>query len=168
MGGNDRLFGGAGDDVIFGGSGDDYLDGGTGADKLLGGSGNDIIRYDASDLLVDGGSGTDFLVGDNAMDALLTPAEGKPEVTNIEVFLDTKMDLTSMDDLADRLGIALNEHNQITGLTEDNGWSMVTAPGHDVPDGYVELAHYSNPGSHDAADATILVQKAVMENGGHM
>ncbi|WP_303236698.1 DUF5801 repeats-in-toxin domain-containing protein, partial [uncultured Bilophila sp.] len=168
MGGNDRLFGGAGDDVIFGGSGDDYLDGGTGADKLLGGSGNDIIRYDASDLLVDGGSGTDFLVGDNAMDALLTPAEGKPEVTNIEVFLDTKMDLTSMDDLADRLGIALNEHNQITGLTEDNGWSMVTAPGHDVPDGYVELAHYSDPGSHDAADATILVQKAVMENGGHM
>ena len=165
MGGNDRLYGGAGDDVLFGGSGDDYLDGGDGADKLLGGSGNDIIKYDTDDVLVDGGEGTDFLVGENAMDALLGTS-GTPEVTNVEVFLNTEMDLTSMDDLADKLNITLNENDQLTGLTEDNGWSMVTVSDRGVPKEYVELTHYSDS-NHEAADATILVQKAVLENGGN-
>ena len=161
MGGNDRLYGGAGDDVLFGGSGDDYLDGGDGADKLLGGSGNDIIKYDTDDVLVDGGEGTDFLVGENAMDALLGTS-GTPEVTNVEVFLNTEMDLTSMDDLADKLNITLNENGKVTGLTENNGWSLVdSSTNHVIPEDYVEYVH------HDDADATILVLKAVLENGGN-
>lgn len=48
IGGNDRIFGGAGRDRLAGQSGNDGLTGGSGADSLDGGSGNDLAAYDTS------------------------------------------------------------------------------------------------------------------------
>ena len=156
MSGNDQLFGGSGDDYLFGGGGDDYLDGGSGEDKLYGGSGSDILVYDSNDYLVDGGEGIDFLVGKGATDPILK--SNGPEVENIDVFIDTGMDLQSMEDLKEQLGIAV-EDGKVTGLDADSGWNRsatVTAP-----DGY---AAYEHSGSSGSVDATILVATKVMES----
>ena len=160
MGGDDRLYGGDGNDILFGGSGDDFLDGGAGADKIFGGSGNDVIVYDSSDYLVDGGEGIDFLVGEGVKEIFDSTAD-KPQVTGIEVYLDTHMDLRGMDDLSAKLGISVNDDNKISGLDAANGWvqgdDMVSPEGAD----YATYTH-SSGGDHDA---TIIVAKAAIENG---
>ena len=160
MGGDDQLFGGSGDDILFGMGGDDYLDGGAGKDKLYGGSGSDILVYDSNDYLVDGGDGIDFLVGKGATDPFLGSEGGNvPHVENIEVIIDTEMDLQSMRDLGDKLGIAV-EDGRVTGLDADSGWSRsdtVTAP-----DGYTA---YEHSGGGATPDATILVATTLIENG---
>ncbi|EGW52476.1 hypothetical protein HMPREF1022_00603 [Desulfovibrio sp. 6_1_46AFAA] len=157
MGGNDQLFGGSGDDYLFGGGGDDYLDGGSGEDKLYGGSGSDILVYDSNDYLVDGGEGIDFLVGNGATAPILHN-NGQQYVENIEVFIDTGMDLQSMEDLKDQLGIAV-EDGKVTGLDADSGWNRSTTV--TAPDGY---AAYEHSGSGGSVDATILVATKVMES----
>ena len=149
--GSDRLFGGEGDDVIFGGSGDDYLDGGAGSDKLYGGSGNDIIKYDASDFLVDGGEDIDFLVGDGA-----TAAVDSGTVSNVEVFVDTNLPLTSMDDLAQTLGITLSEGGKVAFA---DSWTQ----GSETTVNNIEYVTYTHDGA-DGADATVMVQKAILEH----
>ena len=160
MGGDDRLYGGDGNDILFGGSGDDFLDGGAGADKIFGGSGNDVIVYDSSDYLVDGGEGIDFLVGEGVKEIFDSTAD-KPQVTGIEVYLDTHMDLRGMDELSAKLGISVNDDNKISGLDAANGWvqgdDMVSPEGAD----YATYTH-SSGGDHDA---TIIVAKAAIENG---
>ena len=158
--GNDMLFGGSGDDYLDGGSGDDYLDGGAGKDSLFGGSGNDIIVYDKTDILVDGGAGIDFLVGDGAKDALDTnPMSTHPKVDNIEVLLDTKMDLRSLNELSEKLHITISSKGDaIEGLTTENGWSN----GHDLGNGYSEYTHTSTPSG--AEDATILVKTELLKH----
>ncbi len=140
MGGNDHLYGGAGNDMLFGGSGDDYLDGGAGNDSLFGGSGNDIIVYDQNDILVDGGEGIDFLVGHGAATLVLDPDSKSthPKVDNIEVFLDTTMDLRSLNDLSEKLHITINSKGDaIEGLTAEYGWSN----GHKVDNDYTQYTH---------------------------
>ena len=149
--GSDRLFGGEGDDVIFGGSGDDYLDGGAGSDKLYGGSGNDIIKYDASDFLVDGGEDIDFLVGEGA-----TTAVESGTVSNVEVFVDTNLPLTSMDDLAQTLGITLSEGGKVAFA---DSWTQ----GSETTVNNIEYVTYTHDGA-DGADATVMVQKAILEH----
>ena len=149
--GSDRLFGGEGDDVIFGGSGDDYLDGGAGSDKLYGGSGNDIIKYDASDFLVDGGEDIDFLVGVGA-----TAAVDSGTVSNVEVFVDTNLPLTSMDDLAQTLGITLSEGGKVAFA---DSWTQ----GSETTVNNIEYVTYTHDGA-DGADATVMVQKAILEH----
>ena len=160
MGGDDRLYGGDGNDILFGGSGDDFLDGGAGADKIYGGSGNDVIVYDSSDYLVDGGEGIDFLVGEGVKDIFNSPAD-KPQVTGIEVYLDTHMDLRGMDDLSAKLGISVNDDNKISGLDAAHGWVQ----GEDMVS--FEGAHYETytHSSGGDPDATIIVAKTAIENG---
>lgn len=112
--------------------------------------------YDSNDYLVDGGEGIDFLVGKGATDPILK--SNGPEVENIDVFIDTGMDLQSMEDLKEQLGIAV-EDGKVTGLDADSGWNRsatVTAP-----DGY---AAYEHSGSSGSVDATILVATKVMES----
>ncbi len=54
VGGDDRLYGGAGRDRLFGGVGNDLLDGGSGEDYLEGGKGDDIYIVDnANDKVVE-------------------------------------------------------------------------------------------------------------------
>ncbi|WP_291302705.1 VWA domain-containing protein, partial [Desulfovibrio sp. MES5] len=166
--GNDHLYGGAGNDWLFGGSGNDYLDGGEGSDHLYGGSGNDIIVYDKSDILVDGGEDIDFLVGKGAIEALdpksnhpagLPTESTHPEVHSIEVFLDTELDLRSLDQVGQKLGITIN-NNKIEGLTSENGWSHGSDP--DSNHDYSAYTHTTN----GIEDATILVAKNILANNG--
>ncbi|MGE4311485.1 calcium-binding protein [Desulfovibrio sp.] len=163
MGGNDHLYGGAGNDMLFGGSGDDYLDGGAGKDSLFGGTGNDIIVYDQTDILVDGGAGIDFLVGDGAKHALDTdPMSTHPKVDNIEVLLDTKMDLRSLNELSEKLHITISSKGDaIEGLTVENGWKHIDTPDQHVPSGYTEYTHTTGT----TVDATILVATKLLESG---
>lgn len=170
LGGDDMLFGGDGNDILYGGSGNDYLDGGAGADMLYGGSGNDVIRYDASDILVDGGDGIDFLVGENVMDTLLGgngASKSDIKVSGIEFIVDTDnadiLALTSMEGLAEKLGITLNEDTNGTfhaALTD--GWNQ----GQDVSVAGVDGTMTTYETYTDAqTETTILIQKALMENG---
>jgi Ca2+-binding RTX toxin-like protein len=70
LGGDDKLFGGAGNDKLYGAAGKDTLDGGDGADKLYGGRGKDSLKGGAGNDTLDGGADPDTLDGGAGNDKL--------------------------------------------------------------------------------------------------
>ncbi|MBE6441186.1 MAG: calcium-binding protein, partial [Desulfovibrio desulfuricans] len=158
-GGDDLLFGGAGDDLLFGGAGSDYLDGGAGADKLYGGAGNDVIAFDGDDAVINGGSGVDFLVGEGSVEALLQGHDGM-DITDVEVAIDTAMSLTSMDDIAEKLGVTVE--NGKVSVGSDAGWTQGSKQQAANGDEFVTFTH--TDAETGAEDATLTVAKAVLEN----
>lgn len=143
--GNDAISGGGGNDVIYGGTGDDAINGGTGNNVIHGGAGNDLISYSLYDSLVDGGEGMDILVGPGA-----TNAASGTAVTGVEVFIDTnRTDITSSDELAEKLGITINnDGNRQTVAFE--GWAL----GPSQQEGYVTLVR---------DDATAMVKESDLD-----
>ena len=119
--GDDTLLGGDGDDFLFGGSGDDFLDGGAGADTIFGGSGNDLIVYDKDDYLIDGGADIDVLLA-GLNDPSLKELTDSNKVNDVEVLIKgaNTLDITSMEDLADKLGIQIKGDS----MTLDKEWVL--------------------------------------------
>jgi VCBS repeat-containing protein len=157
-GGDDLLYGGEGDDLLFGGAGNDYLDGGAGADKLYGGAGNDIIAFDGDDAVINGGSGVDFLVGEGSVEALLQGHDGM-DITDVEVAIDTTMSLTSMDDIAEKLGIIVE--NGRVSVDNDAGWTQ--GPDQQAANGDEFVTFTHTDVETGTEDATLTVAKAVLE-----
>lgn len=128
QGGDDRLMGGAGDDVLFGGSGNDFLDGGEGRDYIYAGAGDDLIVYDPTDYLIHGGDGIDVLLGGADLSLSLedmlqaTDTDNGPIVKDVEVLIKgvDALGLTSMDELAEKLGVVIDHEKGTMTLT---GWT---------------------------------------------
>ena len=152
--GGDRLFGGEGDDVLAGLGGNDWLSGGAGSDFLFGGSGHDILMYDASDAHISGGSGIDFLVGGD-LSGLLDGTEGG-KVSGVDVFVETSLSLTSMDDIAAKLGISIGTDGETLEFSKT--WTKSS----EVQFG--EVSYVEMTCSDADVDATIMVQKTILEN----
>lgn len=108
-------------------------------------------------------AGLDVLVGENVMDTLLgrnDKAESDIQISGIEFIVETKdesiLALADMDDLADKLGITLNENGT---FSMGGNW---TAEEGRVTINNVEFVEYHS-NDHEQ-DTSILVQKHLMEN----
>ncbi|MDQ2982788.1 MAG: M10 family metallopeptidase C-terminal domain-containing protein [Actinomycetota bacterium] len=76
LGGNDKIYGGAGPDVICAGPGKDLLSGGRGADVLVGNGGNDRLSGGKGIDVLQGGGGADTLRGDAGLLDVLAGGPG--------------------------------------------------------------------------------------------
>ena len=144
---------------------DDMLNGGAGDDiALFGGIGGDTALFDENDLVVDGGAGIDFLISsgsNSAIEALLGRSDGTAPM-DIEVAIDSDLDLASMNDLADKLNISISDGRiDESQLTQDLGWTR----GGTMPDvDGVEYTYYTHR-TGDEIDATMIVKTIEYNNG---
>ena len=76
--GNDALHGGGGDDFLVGGADHDYLFGAGGKDTLEGGSGNDELHGGLGEDTLRGGAGSDDLAGNHGDDLLVWRRRARP------------------------------------------------------------------------------------------
>ena len=118
---------------------------------------DDIIVFDENDLVVDGGGGIDFLIGEGSVNALLAGTGTISGNPTIEVAIESTLNLTSMSDLANELGINVNDGKIVESQLDDN-WVFMADRGD-----YAEFIHYTDE-SNTETDAHMIVSKTALEN----
>ena len=120
--------GGKADEVLFGSDAGDFLAGAEGQDYIYAGAGDDLIVYDPTDYLIHGGDGIDVLLGGSdlslSLEDMLQAADpdNGPIVKDVEVLIKgaDALSLTSMDELAEKLGVIIDHEKGTMTLT---GWT---------------------------------------------
>lgn len=120
--------GGKADEVLFGSDANDFLVGAEGQDYMYAGAGDDLIVYDPTDYLIHGGDGIDVLLGGSdlslSLEDMLQAADpdNGPIVKDVEVLIKgaDALSLTSMDELAEKLGVIIDHEKGTMTLT---GWT---------------------------------------------
>lgn len=135
-----------------------YLDGGEGRDYLYGGDGDDLIVYDKTDYLVQGGKGIDILLSDSNDDTLTLESilnnqntENGPIVNDVEVLIKGAgaLGLTSMDELAEKLGVTIDHDN---GTITLDGWAQGS-----TANGFTTYTHVDADGSVVTLETNVSV-----------
>lgn len=116
IGGNDRIYGGAGGDFLSGQSGNDVLDGGTGKDTMLGGTGNDQFYVDDSSELV-----VEF-AGEGSADRVNT-------ATNYTLLANQEIELFSTTDSSSTKPLNLTGNNFANTILGNNGANILNGGG---------------------------------------